>query len=239
MRFPEVKMKNNKVLIITDSISMPRPGVSYEETWIYLLKKKYRNLDIIDRPARGSTSRRLVTEGGGGVDLLETYMPGTVIMQIGLTECAPRLFRKKGVEFFFMNKILTPQLRTRYINHVKKTRQRKPELSDVSPDEFRINFRKFFLRCQKTGTKVIVIKILKATNLYLSKSPGIQQSLDLYNDIYDELAGEFSDIVVISPVKDSMDVDRLCIDELHINKEGHRIYFNAVNSCFRKLYPSS
>ncbi|HON16100.1 MAG TPA: hypothetical protein PLA51_06445, partial [Spirochaetota bacterium] len=91
-------MKNNKLLIITDSVSMPRPGIPYESTWIYKLKKEFPNLDIIDKAARGSTSMRLVTEGGGGVDLLETYMPDIVILQIGITECAPRLFKKHGVE---------------------------------------------------------------------------------------------------------------------------------------------
>ena len=44
-------MKNNKLLIITDSVSMPRPGIPYEATWIYKLKE-FPNLDIIDKAAR-------------------------------------------------------------------------------------------------------------------------------------------------------------------------------------------
>ncbi len=229
-------MKNNKVLIITDSVSMPRPGIKYEETWIHLLKKEYPELDIIDRPARGATSRRLVTEGGGGVDLLETYMPGTVIIQLGLAEAAPRLFRKEGFEFFFMNKILSPAMRAKYINFIKKRRPRKPELSDVSPEEFRSNLKRYFERCARTNTKILYIKLLKASDLYLSKSPLIQECIDRYNSIIDELTTEYSNVTAISPVKNSIDVNRLCLDELHITPEGNKIYFKEVDKYFRNLY---
>ncbi|HRX46511.1 MAG TPA: hypothetical protein P5120_03245 [Spirochaetota bacterium] len=232
-------MKNNKVLIITDSVSMPRPGISYEDTWIYHLKQKYPELDIIDRPARGAISRRLVTEGGGGVDLLETYMPGTVIIQLGLAECAPRLFKKSGAEFYFMNKILSPALRTKYINYIKKKRPRKQELAEVPPEEFRNNLNQFMMRSVKCGTKVLYIKILRATDLYLSKSPDIQKSIDTYNAIIDETASVYDNLDVISPVKESIDINSICLDELHITKEGNKIYFKAVDSLFTKLYRSS
>lgn len=229
-------MLNNKVLIITDSVSMPRPGVSYEDTWICLLKKKYPMLDIIDRPARGAISRRLVTEGGGGVDLLETYMPGTVIIQLGLAECAPRLFKKTGFEFYFMNKILSPSWRIKYINYVKKKRPRKAELSEASPLEFRNNLDQFMRRCSKCGTNVLYIKILKATDLYLSKSPEIQKSIDKYNCIIDEMVSVYDNLDAISPVKESIDINSICLDELHITKKGNKIYFKAVDLYFRKLY---
>ena len=97
--------KKERILIITDSISMPRMEIKYEETWIYLLKKKFKHLDIIDRPARGATSMRLINEGGGGLDLLEFYLPGIIILQLGLAECAPRLFKKNGFEKRFINSL--------------------------------------------------------------------------------------------------------------------------------------
>lgn len=229
-------MRNNKVLIITDSVSMPRPGIPYEDTWIYLLKKKYPELDIIDRPARGAISRRLVTEGGGGADLLETYMPGIVIIQLGLAECAPRLFKKTGFEYYFMNKILSHTLRTRYINYIKKRRPRKQELAEVSPDEFRRNLDLFMQRCTKCGSRVLYIKILRATDLYLSKSPEIQKSIDTYNAVLDEIDLKYDNFESISPVTNSIDVNSICLDELHITKEGNKIYYKAVDSYFRKLF---
>jgi len=227
-------MKNNKILVITDSVSMPRQGIDYEDTWIYLFKKKHPELDIIDRPARGAISRRLVTEGGGGFDLLEAYMPGFIILQLGLAECAPRLFKKTGLEYYFMNKILSPALRIKYINYVKKKRSRKQELAEATPDEFRNNLEKFIQRCVKCNTKVLYIKILRATDLYISKSPDIQESIDLYNNIIDEIASKYDNLETISPVNENIDVNSICLDELHITKEGNKIYFKAVDLYFRK-----
>ena len=231
-------MKNNKVIIITDSVSMPRPDVDYESTWIYLLKKKYPNLDIMDRSARGSTSRRLVTEGGGGFDLLESYMPGLVILQLGLAECAPRLFRKQGFEFYFMNKILSPVSRKRYINFIKKRRKRKPELSETSPDEFRNNLNQYMQRCLKNNTKLIIIKILRPTDLYISKSPLIKECIDRSNNIIDELVKHYNNVYVVNPVKESVDVNKICLDELHIDKVGNNLFFKEIDKCIMKLYSS-
>ena len=109
-------MKRTKVMIVTDSLSMPRPEIRYEDTWIYLLKQEFPQYDIIDRPGRGSTTTRLVTEGGGGVDLLETYMPDIVIIQLGMADCAPRLFNKRGLEYRIVSRNLPAWARRRYID---------------------------------------------------------------------------------------------------------------------------
>ena len=137
---------NNKIMIITDSVSMPRPGINYEDTWISMLKNKFVSYDIMDRSARGSTSKRLVTEGGGVADLLETYMPAVVILQIGITESAPRLFKKYGFENFLMKRIIPQKFIPDYINYVKRKRGRNPEITEISPHEYRNNILSIFFR---------------------------------------------------------------------------------------------
>jgi len=221
-------------MIITDSVSMPRAGVGYEETWIYLFKNKFRDFDVIDRPARGSTSMRLVQEGGGGLDLLELYAPDRIILQLGMAECAPRLFKKNGFEHKFINKYLTAKLRNRYINSVRKRRGRKPEFTDVSPEQFRSNVFSFSERCRLLNVKLAVITILRPCDLYISKSPFVKQNVDLYNNIYKEAAGHFDDITLIDPINESLDINSLCLDEVHINSDGHKLYFKAVENYFKK-----
>jgi hypothetical protein len=86
-----------KILLIKDSMAMPRSEVLYEDTWPYLLACDYPNLHIIDKSCRASTTNRLVEEEGikgisKGGDLLEFYMPDIVITQIGITDCTPRYF---------------------------------------------------------------------------------------------------------------------------------------------------
>jgi hypothetical protein len=227
-------MKNRKkVVIITDSVSMPRPEVPYESTWISLLKNRFQELDVIDRPERGSTSMRLVHEGGGGYDLLEAYMPACVILQMGLAECAPRLFKKNGFERRFIN-YLPRKIRDDYINGIRETRGRKPEFTDVPPEQFRNNIFNFAARCLALRTELVIITILRATDLFIQKSPHICRNIGLYNSIYEEAAGEYNNITILDPVSEQTDVNKICLDELHINSEGHKLYFKAVESYFRR-----
>lgn len=73
-----------KVIVITDSMSMPRDNIRYEDTWYYKLKHKLKSYKFIDKEHRGSMSNRLVNEGGGfanilpGSDLLEFYKPDII-----------------------------------------------------------------------------------------------------------------------------------------------------------------
>ena len=217
-----------KILIITDSVSMPRPGICYEDTWIAMLKNRFPSFDFMDRSGKGSTSRRLVTEGGGGADLLETYMPAVVILQIGITECAPRLFKKHGFENFLMKRIIPRRFIPDYIKYVKKRRGRNPEITEIPPHEYRNNIQNFAERCEKRNCRLLIIKILKPTSLYLSKSPHVKQNIDLYNSITAEIAGKYSCITLIDPLEEIENIDHLCVDELHINMKGHRIYYEKI-----------
>ncbi|MCP4132125.1 MAG: SGNH/GDSL hydrolase family protein [bacterium] len=211
---------------------MPRPEIPYEKTWIFRLKKKFPEYDFIEKSARGSTSMRLVTEGGGGVDLLETYRPETVILQLGMVECAPRLFRKKGPEFFFINKILPARLRPKYIRYIKKKRVRNPELTDVSPEQFKANITAYFTRAAALKTRVIVILILTPTTLFKAKSPHIEKNITLYNDIYKEAASPFPSVEIIPPFDEDINMDDITLDELHINEQGYDLLYQRLKPYF-------
>ncbi len=227
--------KSERIMIITDSVSMPRQEIKYEETWIYLFKKKFSDFDVIDRPARGSTSMRLVQEGGGGFDLLELYTPDRVILQMGLAESAPRLFKKNGFEQKFINQYLPVKIRNDYVKAIKEKRGRNPEFTDVSPEQFRNNIFSFAERCRKLKVRLAIFKILRPTDLFVMKSPYIKQNIDRANRIFDEAAAAFDNITLIDPIKPELDINNLSIDELHINAEGHKLFFKAVENYFKKV----
>ena len=227
--------KRERILIITDSISMPRQEVKYEDTWIYLLKNKFIDFDIIDRPARGSTSMRLIQEGGGGLDLLELYMPDRVIIQMGLAESAPRLFRKDGFEKKFINTWLPAKIRDDYVKAIKEKRGRNPEFTDVPPELFRNNIFNYAERCRKLNVNLVIFKLLRPTDLFISKSPFIKQNIDRSNNIFEEAAAEFENITLIDPINTELDINALSLDELHVNREGHKLFFKAVENYFKKV----
>ena len=163
-------------------------------------------------------------------------MPDAIILQLGLAEGAPRLFRKNGFEHFMMNKILTRKLLHKYINYIKLRRVRKPELANTPPEVFKKNVESFIMRCINLDTNLFIIKILRATDLYISKSPYIQTSIDIYNNIYSELSFKYKNVTLLDPIKNFNDINNLCIDELHINKDGHILYFNEVKECLLDFF---
>ncbi|HOT44768.1 MAG TPA: SGNH/GDSL hydrolase family protein [Spirochaetota bacterium] len=221
-------MKQKKIIIIADSVSMPRHGVAYEETWIHMLKREFPAYDIMDRTARGSTSTRLVTEGGGGADLLESYMPDIVILQIGMAEAAPRLFDKRGLEYALVSRYMPPRLRQRYIEYIKKRRVRSPEITDVAPEQFRKNITAFFERAKMISARIILIPILPTTDEYARKSPHAPKNVERYNAIYRETAALFENVTIVDPFRPGIDINAISIDELHINPEGSKLVFNAL-----------
>ncbi len=214
---------------------MPRPEVMYEDTWICRLKNEFPGFDIMDKSERGTTSFRLVTEGGGGVDLLETYMPGTVILQFGITECAPRLFNKKGLEFFIVSRILPSGLREKYIRFVKKNRVRDPGLADVSPGDFYSNLNSFFSRAKKISARVLAIPINKPSDLFISKSPHIAGNITRYNTIMNKVADLYCNVSVVEIFDGSFDINRISLDELHIDKTGHELIYRRISGLLRQL----
>ncbi len=221
-------MKHKKIIIITDSLSMPRPGITYEETWIHMLKREFPAYDFIDRTARGSTSTRLVTEGGGGADLLESYMPDIVILQLGMAEAAPRLFDKRGMEFAIVSRYMPPRIRQRYIAFVKKNRVRSPDITDVPPEQFRANITAFFERAKKISARILLIPILPPTDEYTRKSPHVPENVERYNAIYRETAALFDNVTIIDPFRPGIDINDISIDELHVNSEGSRMIFRSL-----------
>jgi acyl-CoA thioesterase I len=223
-------MKRKKIMIVTDSVSMPRPEIRYEDTWIYLLRKEFPHYDIIDRPGRGSTSTRLVTEGGGGVDLLEMYKPDIVILQLGMADAAPRLFNKRGLEYRIVSRSLPAWARRRYIDWVKKHRVRDPEVTEVPPEEFRANITSFFRRAHSIGARVLVIPILPPIRFMVKKSPHVGRNVDRYNAIYHDSAARFPNVEIVDPFRDNGEtgIDDLAIDEVHINPSGLRMIFESL-----------
>ncbi|HPS59128.1 MAG TPA: hypothetical protein PK514_13570 [Spirochaetota bacterium] len=227
--------KKKRILIITDSISIPRPGIPYEDTWIFHFKNEFSHCDIIDRPMRGATTARLVTEGGGGADLLEFYTPDIVIIQMGLEECAPRLFKKTGFEHFFMHSILPKRFLNRYISFIKKRRVRMPDCTEIDHSVTENNIRTYIERCRKHGTKIVYLKIHRACDYYRSKSPFVQQNISGFNNMLEHFAAVYDNVTLADPVKDFHDINRLCIDELHVNADGHFLYFSEISDIVRRM----
>ncbi len=224
-----------KIIIIADSLAMPRTDLPYEETWIKVVKNHFKDFDIIDKSARGTTSLRLITEGGGGVDLLEMYCPNFVVLQLGITDCAPRYFNKNSFEYTFLNKYIPPKLRIKYINRIKRKRIRDPLKTEISPEAYRAHIEAFIIRAKKIGTSVIAIPIAPATSEFIKKSPHISENIERYNSILYALEKIYDNVFIIDPFLNVISIDNIMLDELHPNEKGSELIAESVIQFLLKI----
>lgn len=220
--------KEYRAIIIGSSMAMPRMEVHYEQTWIYELIRKFPKIEFIDKSRRASTSMRLVSDGAGAgdktrsADLLEYYSPDLVITQIGVTDCAPRLF-KKGSFISYLLHVLPNNFGKFVVNSLKKYRGRKAIYADVSPEKFKTNWKQYIERCKKNDVFVICILIgMPAKRFIANKSPEIIDSIKKYNSILIQIANNHNNVYCIEPFTEE-EVETCALDEFHVNTEGHKI----------------
>ena len=91
-----------RILIVGDSNCLPRREGKYKDSWIYLLKQAYPTADFIVLADGSRTTEYLAQHPrkrpDGSIEYdpssLEIYDPAVVILNLGIVDCAPRMFRK-------------------------------------------------------------------------------------------------------------------------------------------------
>lgn len=229
--------KVKKILAIGDSLALPGHGNSYEDTWIYLLKSRFSEYDFITYFKRQLTTDVLVSMGGGekgvdkapkGSDCLEFYSPDLVILQLGIVDCAPRLFKPNSLEMKVLNN-LPEGLRNAYIRIMKKLRKRDVSKAYVTPERFRNNLVTYFNRCKKAGVqKVIYISICVPDENMTSKNPDIQQVVEHYNRIIDEQKKMFPFVISVDPLDSRHYEYEIFEDGYHPNQKGNEMVFKSL-----------
>ena len=228
-------------MIIGDSLALPGHLNKYENTWIYLLKKNFPKYDFITYLRRALTTDVLITNGGGldgiddlpwGADCLESFMPDIVILQIGIVDCAPRLFKQTGIEKYFI-KLLPKPFKNYYINIIKKYKKRSSSQSYTSSENFKVYLKNYFNRCKNIRlNKLIVIGIPYPNSKMISKNQNIINSIKTYNNIYDKLSSMFNFIKAIYPLDSRRKNYEIFQDGYHPNTLGHNEIFQELKKIF-------
>ena len=227
-------MKNNKVLCIGDSTSLPGHTNSYEDTWFYILKQNFPDLDFISLFRRSITTEILVVEGGGdytdnlpkGADCLEFYNPSIVILQLGIVDCAPRLLN----QFDKLIIKLSPQRFNKfYITFLKKIRKRKLSNTIVSPEKFFNNLENYINRCSISKIDILIfISIPYPDNKMVNNNRGIITNIEKYNKIINDVSKEYNFIEIIQPLDCRKYKEQIFEDGYHPNSIGNFIVFQEL-----------
>jgi len=230
-----------KILCIGDSLALPGHHNTYEDTWYYLLKRAFPEYDFISFFKRALTTDALVTLGGGegdvdqrpsGADMLESYMPDTVIIQLGIVDCAPRLLRRFEKKIlFYLPKILSIW----YVDLVKVIRKRDINRTDVPIEKFQKNFENYLDRANSIKTKkVIIIEIAYPDDRMVKKNQGIIYNIEQYNAFINTLQKKYPFVKVVSPLDARNHNESIYEDGYHPNALGHTLIADAIKIILRR-----
>lgn len=204
-----------KILVITDSLGLPRPNpevVEYDQTWVYKLAQEN---NVWQYSSGGSTIKELYEQ----IEYLKMFNPDIVIIQSGIVDCAPRAMSKFENEFVNKFKITRKFgqtfLTSKRLNYLRKKR------SCYYTNAF--EFEKYVKLYLKTfSDKLYWLGIVPANNDYEKKVPGITLQIEKYNKI---LSSNLSENFISS---DNLSDKDVMSDFIHLTVSGHLSVFENI-----------
>jgi acyl-CoA thioesterase I len=227
-----------KIVIMADSLAMPRAGettVSFEATYPYLLERALRkspetqNAMIIDRGMRRRTIEYVLDEWP---ELIELRTPDIAIIQVGIVDCAPRVFLRR--ERQFIESVRPPKLRDAILKFVHKHRAAIVKFRGkvyVPSDRFQTLVAEVISRAKQSNLKsLIFVNIIAPPTEMDARSPGFITNVEVYNQILkSSVQGTGVHLIDLDKiVKENGGVEKLTVDGIHINDEGHALLAKEI-----------
>jgi hypothetical protein len=211
-------MDKKKILVITDSLGLPRTepqSVNDSEAWPHMLANHVEH-EVYTFTRGGATSSDIVRELGG---YLGAYTPDIVIVQIGIVDCAPRALTRRELKVVSVLPVIG-KLVNRVVKRFRKNIVMARKITYTNKNEFKLNVE--LIKEAFNNSEVYFVSILSALEDYEEYNPGVSDNIADYNKILGE-QGNY-----ISPYRPE-NLDAITMSDFHhLNKNGHKIVFNAV-----------
>jgi len=222
-------MKDKRIVVIGDSLAMPRYEVSFEDTYPYLLNQELENCEVIVRNRRANTTKSQVNPQNI-LDDIVFLKSKTVIIHLGIVDCAPRLFNKfeqlilsklKGINKFIIKFFSKYRFFFTKIN---------PKVY-VNKKEFYHSLLKLIQECKKNGVEnIFVLNICNTNSENKKKSFNFENNIQEYNNILYNVVKEQN--VILLDVNSKINEDMLLEDGIHLNLIGHRKIYEIIRENF-------
>lgn len=200
-------------------MGLPRVNLPYEQTYPYLLQQELGRNEVVPRNLRLNDTAHQFKMMHEDVGL---FKPDVVVMQLGIVDCAPRLFwRFEHKLVSYINKFIPV---VGFISKFRYPLTRVFPKVYVSKNRFRTNLRKIFNYLRKHDIETIVINIADTSEVNKSKSYKYEDNIRDYNAIlYDETPDKnlFIDIF-------SYGSDILLEDGIHLNEYGNKVVADKI-----------
>jgi lysophospholipase L1-like esterase len=195
-----------RILLLTDSIALPRNKpefCSHDETYPELLKSKGHIVQQIS--IGGATSTDMLRQ----VDYYSSFDPDYIFIQVGIVDCAPRLFTKFELDFY---------RRLGYIGKLLLKLRKKKKKTFTHINAFKFNVNNIIKKCNRS--QLFFIGIIPSSEKYEQILPGITKNIREYNHIL-ALTGKY-----IS--NEEFDLNGVMSDGHHLNSYGHKQLLDKI-----------
>ena len=219
-----------RVVLIGDSLGMPREGLKREETYPYLIKSELTDFDIVSIHARANDSGRQSTKQSlrESIDLLQ---PDVIVIQLGIVDCAPRLFTR--METHFVRYLLG--VRTFIRKFMSKRRHFFTKLlpkTYVKKADFEKNILKIVERGREYDASVLVVNIANTSERNKERSYGFEKNILAYNNILQEIVND-NKLTLIDMY--SMNCKEIMLEDgIHYNQYGSQVLAGKIVSYLQK-----
>jgi acyl-CoA thioesterase-1 len=219
-------MKNyKKILFISDSTALPRPGVEEKYTWPSLIRKNIQKFDILLNAERNRTSNFLVNSGFNNLESFEIYEPDIVIINLGICDCSKRINKK-------IEKINNIFIKLFKINIIKLMSNKliqnlyKSENAHVNLQQYIDNLKQYEKKITSKKCKLYLIQILCCENIK-TNFYGLYQQVNIYNR---KIEDEFNNKIIINVSEINKDIKNFLDDGYHLSRRGHHKLYTLINN---------
>lgn len=221
-----------RIIILSDSLGRPRPDISekerttYKDTYFYKVKEHFRGvhdvdifyIESLDTQDAIFWSQRMVA----------FREPDLVIYHLGINDCVPRIF-KKGSRSLLLDSWFRKLTRDLFMKIIHKYRffiTRLIRKTYTDKKKFKLNMLKMLddVRIYNREVKFLCISIAKASNELNSRSFGVNENIESYNQILKNIFKDgFVDVNNLLPSK-----ELLISDGIHLTKKAHNLLGDKI-----------
>ena len=223
-------LKIFKVALYGDSLACPRHGVlKSHERYIALIETFFRSklfdfFEIRDKATGGVTLPQLY--GQYCQDNTYFSLPGDVlIIHSGIVDCAPRPISESMRAKISM---LPPFIRNIIISYIHKNRSRLilkgKKIVKTNKVTFINTLDSFLESAISNYKKVLIVNICPTTDEFERRSPGLTDSINLYNNlISDIIKKKDSPKVLLIDIYKEISNNKNNIEDYIVKEDGHHI----------------
>ncbi len=218
-----------RVFCIGDSLSLPRKGCDYNDTWYAKIKKAFPSYEFLCDFKGGRLAE----------DTFHTWRayyqfsyPDIVIIQEGVCDSSPRYINENIYYWKFLISFFERIKWSGIFWRIIKLRKRRVDCTYTKPSVFYNIYDEMLKSMIDLGVKkIVIVKIGHGAPSVVMKSNSFNNNVDRYNQIFDNLRDKYEDnIITIDPLNIVM--DDMFVDGYHCNSRGMKAVYEELNKFF-------